>query len=217
MGQDTDQPDAGTTSGGVLGRVVSWLRAGYPDGVPQQDYIALLGVLRRNLTGNEVEQVVQGLTDDAASSDTLLTRQVIEQRIADVMKGPVLDSDVVRVSARLAAAGWPLAALDREADSAPAPRANLITRIVGWLRSGYPEGLPERDYIPLVALLRRRLTDNEVMSVSRELISEGILSPDRVDIGTAISRVTENLPSDEDTERVRRYLTDHDWPSELGL
>ncbi|HEY5484993.1 MAG TPA: DUF3349 domain-containing protein, partial [Propionibacteriaceae bacterium] len=31
-------------------RVVGWLRAGYPDGVPQQDYVALLGILHRQLT-----------------------------------------------------------------------------------------------------------------------------------------------------------------------
>ena len=31
-------------------RVLQWLRAGYPEGVPQQDYVALLGILRRTLT-----------------------------------------------------------------------------------------------------------------------------------------------------------------------
>ena len=31
--------------------------------------------------------------------------------------------------------------------------SDVLTRIVGFLRAGYPEGVPVRDYIPLVALL----------------------------------------------------------------
>ncbi len=36
--------------------ILHWLRAGYPDGVPQGDYVALLGVLRRSLTPVELEK-----------------------------------------------------------------------------------------------------------------------------------------------------------------
>ena len=35
----------------------------------------------------------------------------------------------------------------------------LNTRLLGvldWLREGYPAGVPPKDYIPLLALLRRR-------------------------------------------------------------
>jgi hypothetical protein len=209
------------TPNGVVGRVVSWLRAGYPDGVPQQDYVALLGVLQRSLTPTEMETVVRGLAEDAAANETLVNRGVIEQRIADVLKGPVLDADIARVSARLALAGWPLAPLHPDAasvvDTSPVARPTLVRRVVDWFREGYPSELPEHDYIALVALLRRRLTDLEVMEVSKELVREGMLSPDRVDIGTAITRVTSDLPSDEDIERVRGYLIDHDWPPDLSV
>jgi Protein of unknown function (DUF3349) len=34
--------------------------------------------------------------------------------------------------------------------------SDVLTKIVGFLRAGYPEGVPDGDYIPLVALLRRR-------------------------------------------------------------
>ena len=30
---------------------------------------------------------------------------------------------------------------------------DFLTKIVGWLRAGYPEGVPEHDYLPLFALL----------------------------------------------------------------
>jgi hypothetical protein len=51
--------------------------------------------------------------------------------------------------------------------------SDVLAKIVGFLRAGYPEGVPDRDYIPLVALLRRRLSDDEVVAVATELISSG--------------------------------------------
>ena len=51
-------------------------------------------------------------------------------------------------------------------------------RVVDWLRAGYPTGLPDRDFVPLIALLRRRLTDEEVRDVARRLALAGVL-PDR--------------------------------------
>jgi hypothetical protein len=36
----------------------------------------------------------------------------------------------------------------------------ILNRVVAWLRRGYPSGVPEHDYIALLALLRRRLTDD---------------------------------------------------------
>ena len=51
--------------------------------------------------------------------------------------------------------------------------SDVLARMVGFLRAGYPEGVPVGDYIPLVALLRRRLSDDEVVAVATELISTG--------------------------------------------
>jgi len=33
----------------------------------------------------------------------------------------------------------------------------VLQSVVNWPRSGYPEGVPERDYQPRFALLRRQL------------------------------------------------------------
>ena len=41
--------------------------------------------------------------------------------------------------------------------------SDVLAKIVGFLRAGYPEGVPDGDYIPLVALLRRRLSDDDVV------------------------------------------------------
>lgn len=209
-----------TESDNLVARVLRWLRAGYPDGVPQQDYIALLGILRRTLTTDELERVVQDLTDEAEAGQQLMTHELVRQRIADLVKGPVTAHDLTRVSARLAAAGWPLGMPDGNAaaaDFADVERPGLVTRVVDWLRDGYPTGLPEWDFVPLIALLRRQLTDDEVRDVARQLVEAGVVPSGRVDIGSAIAEVTTELPSDEDVARVRRYLTSHGWPVDLTV
>jgi len=204
---------------GLIGRVVGWLRAGYPTGVPEQDYIPLLGILQRSLTPTELSQVVDELIADSkrsrGSSDELDSSEVRE-RIESFLLGPALPADLLRVSARLAAAGWPLG--DPEAtEPERLDRGGLITRVVQWLRAGYPAGLPEQDFVPLIALLRRRLTDAEVTAVGSRLVAAGDLPASRVDVGTAIARVTSELPSDDDVDRVRRYLVDHGWPEEFPV
>jgi hypothetical protein len=202
----------------LVHRVVRWLRAGYPDGVPPQDHLALLGLLQRTLTPTEVGRVVDELSRQAETGMAILTPQLVEQRIAEVVLGPAHDEDLVRVSTRLAAAGRPLgspAAGDPEPEPAgedDPDRPGLVGRVVDWLRAGYPSGVPAQDFVPLVALLRRRLSDEEVSAVARELVEAGVVPSGPVDIGAAIAKVTTELPSQEDVARVRGYLSDHGWP-----
>ena len=81
----------------------------------------------------------------------------------------------------------------------------VLDSIVGWLRAGYPYGVPERDYIPLLALLARRLTTDEVAAVATELGRQGdpIHTADSV---TLITEVTNEVPRNEDVDRVRDQL-----------
>ena len=81
----------------------------------------------------------------------------------------------------------------------------VLDSIIGWLRAGYPQGVPEQDYIPLLALLARRLTSEEVEAVAAQLVRQG--DPvDPTDIGTLIMKVTNELPRNEDIARVRKQL-----------
>jgi hypothetical protein len=213
--------EVGTTASGLVQRVLRWLRAGYPEGVPQQDYVALLGILQRTLTPVETERVVAGRAGDAEAGTALMTPQLVQQRITDVVKGPMLEKDLVRVSARLAAAGWPLGSpLRSDEDVADAGYGGggpgLLVRVVDWLRAGYPAGMPAQDFVPIVALLRRRLTDDEVRVVAHGLVEAGVLPSGRVDIGTAVAKVTTEVPSEDDIARVRGYLEAHGWPVDFA-
>lgn len=96
-------------------------------------------------------------------------------------------------------------------------RDGIVARVVRWLRAGYPAGLPENDFVPLVALLRRRLTDDEVTQVATRLAAEGALPASRVDVGSAVARVTSEMPSDDDIDRVRRSLADHGLPDDFPV
>ena len=88
----------------------------------------------------------------------------------------------------------------------------FLGSIVSWLRAGYPEGVPESDYIPLLAVLARRLSNEEVIAVAHELIAAGELPVDDIDIGSVIVKMTDELPRDEDINRVRENLSGHGWP-----
>lgn len=91
-----------------VARAVDWLRAGYPAGVPRQDYVVLLGLLRRKLTDHEVREIAAELAGLARQGEEITTAD-IEKLINDATLDEAADADVARVSARLAAGGWPLA------------------------------------------------------------------------------------------------------------
>lgn len=117
----------------ILLRFVFWLRAGYPQGVPQGDYVALLGILHRELTTEEIEAVVRRLRADSAYPAKIPESQ-IRKAIHDKVKEQPSDGDVARVRARLEAVGWP-AAPDK-ADNGVQPD--------GGAPAGAPPGVTER-------------------------------------------------------------------------
>ena len=90
----------------------------------------------------------------------------------------------------------------------------FLSSIVSWLRAGYPEGVPPTDTFAVLALLSRRLTNDEVKAVASDLMEHGEF--DNIDIGVAISKLLDELPSEEDIERVRTRLAAKGWPLDEG-
>ncbi|MFD0365233.1 DUF3349 domain-containing protein [Nocardia sp. GCM10030253] len=88
----------------------------------------------------------------------------------------------------------------------------FLNAIIDWLRAGYPDGVPESDYIPLLALLRRRLSDDDVRQLAAELTATGDLPADKTDIQVMITKTTNEMPSETDVARVRSRLEAHAWP-----
>ena len=88
-----------------LSSVIQWLRAGYPEGVPDVDYIPLFALLGSQLSESDVKAIAEELEKDSKPESA----EAISKAIATIMDHPASDADVARVCARLAAGGWPLA------------------------------------------------------------------------------------------------------------
>jgi hypothetical protein len=86
----------------------------------------------------------------------------------------------------------------------------FLNSVVSWLRAGYPEGVPPTDTFAVLALLTRRLSNDEVKAVACDLMERGEF--DNIDIGVAITQITDELPAPDDVERVRERLAAKGWP-----
>ncbi len=83
-----------------------------------------------------------------------------------------------------------------------------IERIVAWLKGGYPHGIPEADYVPLLAVLRRRLTQEEIDQLAEHIIRDRLIPAVRLDVGAEYLRVTHELPSESEIRRISEKLAD---------
>jgi hypothetical protein len=88
-----------------------------------------------------------------------------------------------------------------------------VLDILGWMRSGYPDGVPPKDYFPLLALLKNSLSEAELAQVLGHLLAdrpEGSL--DREQIEAAITKVTNAAPAEEELRQVAAKLAAGGWP-----
>ena len=86
--------------------VITWLRAGYPEGVPDVDYVPLFALLGSQLSESDVRAVAEELENESKPESAEAIRKAITA-VTDHHQAS--DADVARVRARLAAGGWPLA------------------------------------------------------------------------------------------------------------
>jgi ribonuclease I len=96
------------TNQSVLSNVLGWLHQGYPEGVPPKDYFALLALLKRSLTEDEVIQAAQAVLKKSATTDTVSENE-IRTAIHRVIEKEPNPEEIHQVAARLASVGWPLA------------------------------------------------------------------------------------------------------------
>lgn len=92
--------------------------------------------------------------------------------------------------------------------------ARWASRLVGFLRAGYPAVLPRVGYVPLLALLPRRISDDELAAITTGLRLRtdrpsglaDVADVDVADVGAQITRVTHAMPSLDDIDRVKAHL-----------
>ena len=80
-----------------------------------------------------------------------------------------------------------------------------VARLLAFVRAGYPTGWPIFGHAPLAALLPRRVSDGEIATIASELVTRrGPIGT--ADVGVEITRVTNEMPSPQDIDRVHRRL-----------
>ncbi|MGE0216640.1 DUF3349 domain-containing protein [Mycolicibacterium sp.] len=90
---------------------------------------------------------------------------------------------------------------------------NVIGNVLGWLHEGYPHGVPQKDYFPLLALLVRSLSEEEVVKVAQIVLRRN--DSDTVtekEIRAAIHLVTDKEPNPEEINQVAARLASVGWP-----
>jgi hypothetical protein len=113
-----DGDTVSVTAPTLVQKVVNWLRAGYPSGVPGPDRVPLLALLRNTpLSEDQVKEVVREIAEAEAKAPAghAIDHDEIAEFIKDVAHHDAGPENVQRVAAKLAAAGWPLASFDEEA------------------------------------------------------------------------------------------------------
>jgi Protein of unknown function (DUF3349) len=90
--------------------------------------------------------------------------------------------------------------------------------VLDWLHEGYPHGVPPKDYFPLLALLMRSLSEDEVVKAASTIVKQGDFdNPVTEDeIRDAIRQVTEKEPNPEEMHQVAARLASVGWPLDKG-
>jgi hypothetical protein len=101
----------------VLNTIVGWLRAGYPEGVPEVDYIPLFALLGSQLTEAQLSAIADELVLSASETGDEASAEAVKSAIQTVTQHKPLESDIARVRSRLAAGGWPLAVPELGSDA----------------------------------------------------------------------------------------------------
>ncbi len=92
--------------------------------------------------------------------------------------------------------------------------SSYFQSVLNWLHQGYPDGVPPKDYYPLLALLSRSLEEDEVVRASWAVLREG--NPDSPatedQIRQAVRTVIAKEPNANEVNQVAARLALVGWP-----
>lgn len=101
--------------------------------------------------------------------------------------------------------------------STPAPTSTnqkFLQSVLDWLHRGYPDGIPRTDYYPLLALLKRSLSEDDVVQATFTVLKDS--NPDDPvtadQIRAAIREVVEKEPTPGEINQVAGRLAMVGWP-----
>lgn len=107
-------------------------------------------------------------------------------------------------------AGDPTPAGDEQ--STPSP--TFLQSVLGWLHTVYPDGISRTDYYPLLALLKRSLTEDEVVQAAFSVLKDSDPREEVTaeQIRAAIRETAEKEPTPDEINQVAGRLAMVGWP-----
>lgn len=91
--------------------------------------------------------------------------------------------------------------------------SGFLDKVLGWLHEGYPEGVPPKDYFALLALLKRSLTEEEVVKAAHAVLKTTDADElTKAEIRKAVQAVTDKEPNPEEIQQVASRLASVGWP-----
>lgn len=110
-----------------LRSVLDWLRAGYPEGIPPKDHFALLSVLRRRLTDDDISRILDlSIATAHEHPERHVDYDTLRKIITGVLQEDPTQEDIDRVTEHLVAGGWPVVSAE-EADADESPTVGADT------------------------------------------------------------------------------------------
>ncbi len=98
--------------------------------------------------------------------------------------------------------------------SAESTSSSHFQSVLDWLHKGYPDGVPQTDYYPLLALLARTLEEDEVVRATWYILKES--DPDSPvtarQIREAVRAVIAKEPNSNEVNQVAGRLALVGWP-----
>ncbi len=79
----------------------------------------------------------------------------------------------------------------------------FLDNVLGWLHDGFPQGVPPKDYYAVLALLKRSLTEDEVVKAAQSVLKS--IDGDDVteaEIHAAVQSVIDKEPNPEEIQQV---------------
>lgn len=97
---------------------------------------------------------------------------------------------------------------------AQAASAGYFQSVLDWLHKGYPDGVPPTDYYPLLALLARTLSEEQVIEATRTVLRESDPDSPVTDeqIRQAVRDLTDTEPNTSEINQVAARLALVGWP-----
>lgn len=91
---------------------------------------------------------------------------------------------------------------------------NSFENVIAWLNAGFPEGVAPKDHFALLALLKRALSEGEVVAAAKVILKGG--DPDTPvtedQIRDAIKSLIDTDPNPEEMHQVSARLASVGWP-----